>query len=158
ATCEAITSCSRIDPTIIADTFADWHKKARFTGLGASTYKALRELCQGGHWALVGRKGEMAAGNGAAMRIAPLAFLLNPAEHQARQTIRDVSRITHHNEEAYAGALAVVTAVRAAWKDAWDGENNLIEQIIALLPDTSVRDRLIAINVLDDSISLAEIA
>src|SRR5262249_45857918 len=142
ATCEAIIHCGRVDPATIADTFADWHRKGRFTGLGASTYKALTELCQVGHWALVGRKGEMAAGNGAAMRIAPLAFLLDPAEQQSRQTIRDVSRITHHNDEAYAGALAVVTAVRAAWNSVWNGENNLIEQIIDLLPDTSVRDRL----------------
>ena len=45
------------------------------------------------------------------MRIAPLAFFLDPEDAGDRQLIRDVCRITHHNEEAYVGALAVVTAV-----------------------------------------------
>jgi ADP-ribosylglycohydrolase len=78
ATCESISKTQSVDPQSISETFADWHRSARFTGLGVSTYKALSELCIGGHWALVGRSGERAAGNGAAMRIAPLAFALTP--------------------------------------------------------------------------------
>ena len=112
------------------------------TGMGASTAKALHELALGGHWALVGRKGEMAAGNGAAMRIAPLAFCLDPGTQDSRTAIRDVARITHHNEEAYAGALAVATAVRAVWDRSWTGGTGLIELVADQLPDTLVRDRL----------------
>src|SRR5262245_44991399 len=74
ATCEAISDCGAVDPEAVAATFTSWFKDSRFSGLGASTFKALSELSHGGHWALVGRKGEMAAGNGAAMRLAPLAF------------------------------------------------------------------------------------
>ena len=113
--------------------------------MGASTLKALTELVAGGHWALVGRKGERAAGNGAAMRIAPLAFFLDPQNPQDKQILRDVSRITHHHEEAYAGALAVIAAVRAAFDGTWKGEQNLLGLVIDALPDTSVRDRLIAL-------------
>src|SRR4051812_12338318 len=80
ATCEAIFTFGRPDPTTIAVWFAEWHRERRFTGLGASTLKALTELGAGGHWALVGRKGEQAAGNGAAMRIAPLAFFCSPSD------------------------------------------------------------------------------
>ena len=47
------------------------------------------------------------------MRIAPLAFFCDPSDETARRTIRDVARITHHHEEAYVGALAVVVAIRA---------------------------------------------
>ena len=54
--------------------------------------------------------------------------------------------------------MAVAIAVRGARNGVWDGVNSLIEKIIALLPDTSVRDRLIAINSLGDSISLMQIA
>src|SRR4030095_3184612 len=96
ATCEAISKQKRIDPAAIADVFTCWFKQGRLVGLGASTYKALSELSQGGHWALVGRKGEMAAGNGAAMRIAPLAFYLDATERDSRTLIHDVCRITHH--------------------------------------------------------------
>jgi ADP-ribosylglycohydrolase len=146
ATCEAITSCGGlVDPKSIANRFAHWHRARRVTGMGASAYKALTELVAGGHWALVGRKGEHAAGAGAAMRAAPLAFCLDPNDHEARRAIRDVSRITHHHEEAYAGALAVVMAVRAAAVGQWDGSNDLLRLVVEVLPDTQMRDRLIAL-------------
>lgn len=157
ATCEAIIEANgQIELAKIAARFAAWHRAGRVTGMGASTLKALTELSAGGHWALVGRKGERAAGNGAAMRIAPLAFFLDPQNPRGKQIIRDVSRITHHHEEAYAGALAIVTAIRAAFDGAWAGEPNLLAMVIDVLPDTSVRDRLLAVANLD--LPIAEIA
>jgi ADP-ribosyl-[dinitrogen reductase] hydrolase len=157
ATCQAIIQSGRIDPQGIAAGLAGQHRLG-LTNPGASTYKALTELSGGGHWALVGRKGEMAAGNGAATRIAPLAFLLSPDDRTARRLIRDISRITHHSEEAYAGALVVLIAIRAAWCGSWKGETNLIELVTSCLPDTSVRDRLIEINITRNSAVLADIA
>lgn len=158
ATCEAITQAGgQVEPAAIAMRLASWHRDARIHGIGASTFKALTELVAGGHWALVGMKGERAAGNGAAMRAAPLAFCLDPADHQARQTIRDVSRITHHNDEAYAGALAVIIAVRAAWNGSWNGEQNLIQLVAGRLPDTNVRDRLIELSQANEDLELREI-
>jgi ADP-ribosyl-[dinitrogen reductase] hydrolase len=159
ATCKAIAGNEGVaDPSAIAACFALWHRERRVTGMGTSTYKALSELAQGGHWALVGRKGEYAAGNGAAMRAAPLAFCLDPAEPADRQRIRDVSRITHHSEEAYAGALAVVKAVRAATSGVWKGGDNLIDSIIGVLPDSAVKDRVKELANLGADRSLAEIA
>ena len=159
ATCEAIIeNQGTADPAVIAAQFAVWHRARRVTGPGASTLKALIELAAGGHWALVGRKGERAAGNGSAMRIAPLAFCLDPSEPEARRTIRDVSRITHHHEEAYAGALAVVIAVRAAGTGSWRGAENLLHLVASGLPDTEVKDRLGAIAELAETVSLLEIA
>jgi ADP-ribosyl-[dinitrogen reductase] hydrolase len=158
ATCEAISQCGEVDPATIAATFANWFKDSRFTGLGASTFKALSELSHGGHWALVGRKGEMAAGNGAAMRVAPLAFILDPRDTRERARIRDICRITHHNEEAYAGALAVALSVRAAWEGTWPGGDGLLPMVIESLPDSSVRDRLIALSGIDPTTPLSPIA
>ena len=155
ATCEAIIENDGIvDPSVIASRFASWHENRRISGIGASTYKALSELVAGGHWALVGRKGEYAAGNGAAMRIAPLAFCLNPKNNDARQVIRDVSRITHHNEEAYVGALAVTIAVRSAWS----GQLDLLPQIVESLPDSKVRDRLAEMAQLEIDTPLRDVA
>ncbi len=158
ATCEAISQAGTIDPAVLSERFSFWYKANRLSGLGASTLKALTELAHGGHWALVGRKGEMAAGNGAAMRVAPLAFLLDPTNPQDRRLIRDVSRITHHNEEAYVGALAVCTAVHAAYHETWTGHDDLIGHVINLLPDSRVRDRLEAIQPLAKNRSIPEIA
>ena len=48
ATLEAITSCGgSVDPAVIADHFARWHRASRVTGIGASTFKALSELVFG---------------------------------------------------------------------------------------------------------------
>ncbi len=141
ATCESIMEKGAVDPDHLAQTFRRWYRDRRLTGLGASTLKALVELVGGGNWSQVGSKGEMAAGNGAAMRIAPLAFLLDPKKDADREMIENVCRITHHNADAYVGALAVVWAIRLIQNT----QQNFIPAVIKLLPDTRVRDRLDAI-------------
>jgi ADP-ribosylglycohydrolase len=106
---------------------------------------------------LAGRKGERGAGNGAAMRVAPLAFLLDPQRPEQRTTLRDTCRITHHNDEAYVGAVAVVVAVRAVTFGQWRPGDNLLEQVAVALPDTTVRDRLLAVGQLDPATPVTEV-
>lgn len=146
ATCEAIVRMKgRILPEEIAKSFVSWYEAGRLNGVGSATLKALRDLSAGAHWALSGASGEFAAGSGAAMRIAPLAFFLDPRVDRDRQLIRDVSRITHRNDEAYAGAVAVVAAVRAR---IWSESQDPIEEAISVTPDSALRDRLIEVQML----------
>jgi len=152
ATCEAIYNAIEIKPEKVAERFLYWYNKGKLNGLGSSTLKALRELQVGGHWALVGRSGEYAAGNGAAMRIAPLAF----KKYMTRLKIKDICTITHRNDEAYSGALAIYYAVKASILEAWTGDDNLIDFVMEKIPDTRVRDRLIEMSKLKD-LSIAEI-
>jgi ADP-ribosyl-[dinitrogen reductase] hydrolase len=142
ATCEAIAANRRVDPQDVADRFLVWLRGGRITGIGGSTFKALRDLDMGAHWALSGAQGERAAGNGAAMRAAPLAFVLNPEVATDRTTIRDVCRITHRNDEAYIGALAIVVAIRQVSIAGENLDANLPSVVAAKLPDSRVRDRL----------------
>ncbi len=141
ATCEALGRAGRVIPEEIGISFREWFRAGRVTGVGASTLKALRDLSAGVHWALAGRKGDRAAGNGAAMRIAPIALIVDPLEPANRRLIRDVSRITHDNDEAYAGALAIAIAVhdRAVFDD------NLLTRLAKELPDTRVRDGILKV-------------
>lgn len=155
ATCEAIRRDGRVSPEGIARTFREWFTSGRFTGLGSSTLKALRDLRSGAHWALAGARGEMAAGNGAAMRVAPLAFLLDPAVSAHRTTIRDVCRITHHSDEAYIGALAVLIAIR--W-GSWPPGESFLSRVAELLPDSRIRDRVCVIADLGPEVALVEAA
>jgi ADP-ribosyl-[dinitrogen reductase] hydrolase len=141
ATVEAMIIDKEIKPEILANTFLKYYKQRILKGLGASTLKALRELEVGGHWALVGRKGEYAAGNGAAMRIAPLAF----EENLTKRKLRDICSITHQNDEAYVGALCIIYSIKAILNKNWLGKKNLMELIIPQIPDTRIRDRLIEI-------------
>jgi ADP-ribosyl-[dinitrogen reductase] hydrolase len=152
ATCEAITeSDGRVDPAAIAAVFERWFGRRRFSGLGSSTLKALRDLQAGSHWALAGTKGEMSAGNGGAMRIAPLAF----APGVDRTAVRDVVRITHHHDEAYLGALAVFVALRTPWPLSMD---ELLGVVIGELPDCRVRDQLVSARRLGPDASLDVVA
>ena len=156
ATCESIIELGYVSPEHIAQRFVQWHRARRISGMGASTLKALRDLEAGAHWALAGAKGERSAGNGAAMRVAPLAFHLDPAIAEERRIIRDVCRITHHNEESYVGALAIVVAIRAL---AFDSSlpAQLPANVLEQLPDSRVRDRLIELEQLPDDLSVADI-
>jgi ADP-ribosyl-[dinitrogen reductase] hydrolase len=152
ATCEAICTTKIVSAEFIAASFLKWFNAKKLNGLGASTLKALRELQVGGHWALVGRTGEYAAGNGAAMRIAPLAF----KEKMNREIINDVCNITHKNTEAYVGALAVYYSIKKAISNEWKGDIDLIKLIVDELPDTQVRDRLLELDSLNH-LSIGEV-
>jgi ADP-ribosylglycohydrolase len=158
ATCESITETGEVSPEHIAARFLIWFRDRRISGMGSSTLKSLRDLDAGAHWALAGAKGERSAGNGAAMRVAPLAFYLDPAISQHRQTIRDVSRITHHNEEAYIGALALMTAVRASAFANANVADSLLIHVLGHLPDSRVRDRIAELNELPKATSISEVA
>lgn len=154
ATCEGLCAGGDFDAALLAGMFVRYYKEKRLTGLGASTLKAIIELEAGAHWSQVGREGEFAAGNGAAMRIAPFAFFPNIS----RQNIRDACRITHRNDEAYVGALAIFLSIKSIVSGAWSGENNLFDLIIPELPDTRVRDRLIEINAIQNRSDIKSIA
>lgn len=142
ATCRSITEKCSVDPEHIAGEFLQWFRASKIHGIGASTLKAMRDLDAGVHWAVAGRTGPFAAGNGAAMRIAPLAFLLDPHKPEERRLIRDVCRITHHHDEAYIGALAVLLAVQSVLRGEWSIERNFLSCVASELPDSVVRDRI----------------
>jgi ADP-ribosylglycohydrolase len=153
ATCQSIARLGYVDPQDIAAEFLRSFRRRELTGLGSSTFKALRDLDAGGHWALSGATGERSAGNGAAMRIAPLAFLLDPQSARDRVIIRDVCRITHHHDEAYLGALAVLHAIRSV-----DWSLVGFDRLAKRLPDSLVRDRLILFSSLPEETPIAEVA
>jgi ADP-ribosyl-[dinitrogen reductase] hydrolase len=135
ATCEAITSARGVEPEAIARAFSRWFSQGRITGYGSSTLKALRDLQVGAHWALSGAKGGRSAGNGAAMRIAPVAFCVDPFGADGRQLVKHVASITHRDDEAICGALAIAIAI------AHDGFD-YVPRILSELPDCVTRHRL----------------
>lgn len=142
ATASAIANAGSVDPEAIAERFVV-EFIAGIPGLGSSTLGALQALRSGQHWALAGIGGDRAAGNGAAMRIAPVAPVLDPNENDARRTIRDIARITHHNDEASTGAIALAIGIRIALRGHTSASRALAE-IATALPDSQVRDGVIA--------------
>ena len=139
ATIEAWNECTTFSAPAIAEAMTDVYATKRLIGAGASTIKALQELQVGGDWSQVGRRGEFAAGNGAAMRIAPLAF--DPRIGDA--DIRDICFITHRNDEAYIGAKCVVLMIREAVHGKLLSTEVAMKSLASKLPDTNVRDRIL---------------
>lgn len=142
ATCESILEKRKADPAHLAKTFERWYKQQGLVGITASTLMAMVNLQSGATWSTCGDKGDHASGNDAALRTAPLAFILNPLSTADRKLLRDISRITNHNEDAYHGALAMLLAIRFAQNNS----QNFIPNVIRHLPDGPLRDRLIAVS------------
>ncbi|WP_178990384.1 ADP-ribosylglycohydrolase family protein [Winogradskyella schleiferi] len=153
ATIEAMTLNKALKPEPIANQFLKYYRHRKLKGIGSSTLKAIQELDFGGHWSQTGRRGEFAAGNGAAMRIAPLAFRSKITNSE----IRDICIMTHNNDEAYIGALSVIIALREILYKNWNGKTNLIDKVIGQIPDTRVRDRLIKIKNIESLEEIGEI-
>lgn len=145
ATCEALAAHNPLLPEQLATYLVRYYRQGKITGIGASTLKAIKDLEAGIHWKMAGRSGDYAAGNGAAMRVAPLAFRTSVT----RQDLEAFCRITHNNDEAYTGALTVFLALRTILNNDWDGSGSLLQLLIPQLPDTNVRDRLTALQHID---------
>jgi ADP-ribosylglycohydrolase len=144
----------------------------RFGGGGSSTLKALRDLADGQHWALAGATGEFAAGNGAAMRIAPLAFFGDVGDATFVRTIADIARITHRNDEAISAAIAVVCALQLAGgrrqtrpsakretaRNSPQTRREVLASLVATLPDTALSDALVALAALPELATASDAA
>jgi len=154
ATCEALLENKELTPEQLARHFVRLQRHQGIKGIGASTLKAIQELQIGGHWSQVGRQGEYAAGNGAAMRMAPLAFF----DAMSRTKMEELCSITHKNTEAYTGALAIIIAIRSILNNEWNDNNNLLTLIGDQLADTRVRDRLIELSEQSENITIEEVA
>jgi len=141
ATCRAVDAGGGVPtPERVAEELLRAYRDGVVSGVGASTLTALRSLAQGDHWAVAGHAGEYAAGNGAAMRVAPLAPFLDVDDTSGRQRLRDICRITHKNDEAYAGALALVAALQGAQRGMWGQQ--LVAHVVEVTCDSQTRDAL----------------
>jgi ADP-ribosyl-[dinitrogen reductase] hydrolase len=107
----SITDTGRVDPSDIACKFMDWMDGRDWRGMGNATYSSIKRLREGIPPGESGETGEMAAGNGSAMRIAPVALLLCRDLEALRQEAETASIITHNNPEAVAGSRAVSYAI-----------------------------------------------
>jgi ADP-ribosyl-[dinitrogen reductase] hydrolase len=155
ATCRGIARTGGVDPAAIAKAFLE-ELRTGLPGVGSSTLKALRDLAAGQHWALSGARGEFAAGNGAAMRIAPLAFFGDAREPAFARVIRDIASITHRNDEAITAAVAFVAGMQLVADS--HPRQAILTSLIDSLPDTALSDSLTALAALSESATSREAA
>jgi ADP-ribosylglycohydrolase len=141
ATCEAIArdgGTAAVDT--VAATFREWTAARR--GIDGAPGDALLALAAGTPVAAAAA-GSPADDPGPAVRMAPLVFVLDPGGDADRRQTRHIVRVTHHGDEAWAGALAAALALRRCL-EIDEVPADLSAWVAAQLPESRVRDALIA--------------
>ncbi len=133
ATAKSIAERGRVDGEHLASSYLAWFERGG-RGIGRATYHAMKRLQSGTSWNEAGEKGEYAAGNGVAMRVAPIGLLHATDLEGLAEDVRDCGVITHRNEEAIAGAFAVAWAVARAAAGELDPETIILEVLDQLEP------------------------
>ncbi len=133
ATAKSIAECGEVDGEDLARRYLAWYE-AGGRGIGRATYHAMKRLQSGTAWEEAGEKGEYAAGNGVAMRIAPVGLLHARRLEGLREDVRDCGVITHRHEEAIDGAYAVAYTVAKAASGDLDTDTILLEILDQLEP------------------------
>jgi ADP-ribosylglycohydrolase len=100
-------------PELFSRRLAAVFAEGRDVGAGPATRAAAMRLLNGAHWTRSGTPAPY-AGNGSAMRAAPLGVLFGTDDRIMLRAAREQSQITHLDSRCAAGSLAVAGAVSLA--------------------------------------------
>jgi len=150
----------RVDAEDIARKFLAWFKSGDWRGIGGTTLRAMKKLEKGASWKESGISGKYAAGNGGAMRIAPVGLFYTKDIENLREGVEKAVIITHNNEEAVEGAVAIAYLVaRGAEKGVLEEKEGLFSELLDFLKPSEVKKNLIeAVDLLEENLSPSEAA
>ena len=105
---ESIVRCGgKVEPEDVARSYVAWFDSGDLRGIGNATFESIMRLKAGSSWEDSGMRGKYAAGNGTAMRTAPVGLLDCLDPERLREDSRNDAIITHFNDEAITGSRAV---------------------------------------------------
>jgi ADP-ribosylglycohydrolase len=137
---QAVERDGRVDQDRLAAAFAQRWSADRGYGRGAKSL--LADIRAGTPWRTAAGalfSGRGSAGNGAAMRVAPLgAYFCADPDLAARQAVLS-AEVTHRHPEGISGAVAVALAAAHA-ADRATSTPGLLRQVLHHLPPSDVRD------------------
>lgn len=107
---QSYVSCLKFDPSDYANRIALIFKEKRIVGYGRSTQEAALRLIAGVSWEEAGTP-PPSAGNGSAMRAAPIGLILYDDLDNLIVAAQDQGRITHQDMRCSAGAVCIAGAV-----------------------------------------------
>jgi ADP-ribosylglycohydrolase len=108
-----LRDAGRWDPAAFAARIAELFREGRDVGAGAGTRGAARQLIDGTRWDAAGTPPPY-AGNGSAMRVAPLGVLFAADPGLVRSVAASQSRITHQDPRCAGASVAVAGAAALA--------------------------------------------
>jgi ADP-ribosylglycohydrolase len=110
---QSYVACRRFDPADYANRIRVIFEEKRIVGFGYSTKEAAKRLYQGVSWEESGTPAP-SAGNGSAMRAAPIGLFFFDNPEIMIRAAHDQGRITHRDPRCSAGAVAISGAVALA--------------------------------------------
>lgn len=145
---ESLIEVGGFDGDHMAHTFARHYAAEPWRGYGASPPEVFGKLERGVPWdeaaaSLFGGAGSF--GNGAAMRVAPVALFSHPDTHTVAGMARNTAIITHTHPEGIDGAVCQAVAVErvlALDSDEAVEPQRLIDEIRPHLTTATFRDKL----------------
>lgn len=138
---EAILAHRRVDARAVAEAFDAW-MRGKPVDIGNTVRRGIVSYRQTG--VPVRPESEHDAGNGAAMRVLPVALAsLGRSEDTVRALCRVQSHVTHHNSlsDAATECLALMTQDALAGHDKWALLRRRAEPLIARHPEFEYRQR-----------------
>ncbi len=130
----SLVRCGHVDPADIAREFLADHEAEGIRFSGFTVKYSLMRLRKGIPWERSGLDDEQTAGNGSAMRVAPIGLLDCRNPERVPEDARLSSIITHRHPEAVAGAIAVAFLVARAAAGTLDPQTILAETLTVLGP------------------------
>ena len=109
----SLADCNGFDPVDHARRLAAMFTEQRIVGRGKATENAARRLAAGVPWHEAGEPPPQ-AGNGSAMRAAPVGLWYHADPRELVRVAVDQGRTTHRDPRASAGAVAIAGAVALA--------------------------------------------
>ncbi len=124
--------------------YVRWFDSGDLRGIGGATAESILRLKAGSDWRESGKTGENAAGNGTAMRCAPIGLLDHKKLDLLREDSKNDAVITHNNPEAIAGSRAVnfFIATGVVQPDFVEAKPELIDRCIEFIGPCKVADNL----------------
>lgn len=146
----SLLESSGFDGAHMAATLARSYEREPWRGYGAGPPRVFDNLNQGAPWdeaaaSLFDREGSY--GNGAAMRVAPVALYAYPNEHRAAEIAHKTALITHTHPEGIDGAVAQAVAITALLRaTSRDDPAELTRIVLAHVKSSVFRSKLMFID------------
>lgn len=147
----SLLKCDKFDPQDVAAEYLYWYNTGNTRGIGNTTAEAIENLKDGSTWEESGVKRSNAAGNGSAMRVAPIGLVYRFDLVKLMEcAIKDAS-ITHNSLEPKVGSAAVALGIALLANGIYN-PRELIGEIIPLISQSVVKEKLeLALDALDNN-------
>jgi ADP-ribosylglycohydrolase len=138
----SLLRCGEFNAEDVASEYLYWYNTGNTRGIGNTTAEAIENLKEGATWEESGVKRSNAAGNGSAMRVAPIGLMYRfDLVKLMESAIKDAS-ITHNSLEPKVGSATVGLGI-ALLANGISHPYDLINEVIPLISASVVKDKLI---------------